>query len=105
MILHLGYELPVKEERTLDSASPVFTSEETRIIKSQIRKNMKLIDDHVRRIDLFVNHEHHPERGGFVEKLRDRLFLLMEENDTFREVLWKQCQSADFFLEKNKIKP
>lgn len=90
MILHLGHELPVKEATTLDSESPAFTSEETRIIKSQIRKNMAVIDEHIRRIDLFVNHERHASRAALVEKLHERLFVLMDENDTFRAALWKQ---------------
>jgi len=93
MILHMGHDLPVKEETTLDCDSPVFTSEEARIIKSQIRKNMAVIDDYIRRIDLFVNHEHHASRTGLIERLRERLWVLMDENDTFREALWKQYQN------------
>ena len=93
MILHVGHELPVKEETTLDCESPAFTSEETRIIKSQIRKNIAVIDLHIRRIDLFVNHERHASREGLIERLRERLWVLMEENDTFRKVLWKQYQN------------
>ena len=93
MILHVGHDLPVKEERTLDCESPAFTSEETRIIKSQIRKNMAVIDAHIRRIDLFVNHEHHASRAGLIEQLHERLFVLIEENDTFRKALWKQYQT------------
>ena len=93
MILHLGHDLPLKEARTLDCESPAFTSEETRIIKSQIRKNTAVINEHIRRIDLFVNHEHHASRAGLIEQLHGRLWVLMEENDTFREVLWKQYQN------------
>ena len=93
MILHVGHDLPVKETRTMDCESPAFTLEETRIIKSQIRKNMAVIDAHIRRIDLFVNYEHHVSRAGLVKKLHARLFVLMEENDTFRKVLWKQYQN------------
>jgi hypothetical protein len=93
MILHLGHDLPVKEARALDCESPAFTSEEMRIVKSQIRRNITVIDEHVRRIDLFVNHERHASRTGLIEHLRERLGVLMEENDTFRNVLWKQYQS------------
>ena len=93
MILHMGHELPVKEERTLNCESSAFTSEETRIIKNQIRTNMAVIDAHIRRIDLFVNHERHASRAGLIERLHERLFVLMEENDTFRKVLWNQYQS------------
>jgi hypothetical protein len=93
MILHVGHDLPVKEERTLNCESLAFTSEETRIIKNQIRKNMAVIDEHIRRIDLFVNHERHASRAGLIEQLHERLFVLMDENDTFRKVLWKQYQT------------
>ena len=93
MILHVGHDLPVKEVRTLDCESAAFTSEEMRIIKSQIRKNMAVIDLHIRRIDLFVNHERHPSRVGLIERLHERLFVLMDENDTFRKVLWQQYQN------------
>jgi hypothetical protein len=93
MILHMAHDLPVKEVKTLDAESPAFTSEETRIIKNQIRKNMAVIDEHIRRIDLFVNHERHASRAGLIEQLHERLFILMDENDTFRKVLWKQYQT------------
>ena len=93
MILHMGHDLPVKETRALDCESPAFTSEEMRIVKNQIRKNRAVIDEHIRRIDLFVNHEHHASREGLIEQLHERLWVLMEENDTFRKVLWKQYQN------------
>ena len=93
MILHLGHDLPVKETKALDCESPAFTSEEMRIVKNQIRRNMVVIDEHVRRIDLFVNYERHASRAGLVEHLRERLGILMEENDTFRKVLWKHYQN------------
>jgi hypothetical protein len=95
MIFHVGHELPVKEERQLDCVAPSFTSEETRIIKRQIRRNMAVIDAHIRKIDLFVNHEHHPSRAAYVEALHGRLSLLMEENDTFRNVLWNQTRKEN----------
>ena len=95
MILHMGHELPVKEERTLDSESAAFTSEETRIIKKQIRRNMAVIDEHIRRIDLFVNHERHASRAALIEQLRERLGVLMDENDTFRTVLWNQFKQEN----------
>ncbi len=93
MILHLGHDLPVKETRALDCGSSSFTPEEVRIVKNQIRRNMAVIDEHIRRIDLFVNHERHVSREGLVKRLHERLWILMEENDTFRKVLWKQYQN------------
>jgi len=95
MIFHMGHELPVKEERRLDCEAPSFTSEETRIIKRQIRRNMAVIDAHIRKIDLFVNHESHPSRAAYVAELHERLSLLMEENDTFRTVLWEQTRKEN----------
>jgi hypothetical protein len=93
MILHVGHDLPVKETRTLDCESLAFTAEEMRIVKNQIRKNRAVIDEHIRQIDLFVNHEHHASRARWVEQLHERLWVLMEENDTFRKVLWTQYQN------------
>jgi len=92
MIFHIGNDLPTAETRELDASSPVLTSEETRILKNQIRKNRTLIHDYIRRIDLFVNQERYPHQVAFVAKIRARLFLLMDENDTFRKVLWKHLQ-------------
>ena len=92
MIFHIGNDLPPAETKELDSESPELTSEETRILKSQIRKNRVLINDHIRRIDLFVNQERYPQQVDFVAKIRARLFLLMDENDTFRKVLWKHLK-------------
>ena len=100
MILHLGYEIPEPEVKTMDAESPNFTSEEVRILKNQIRKNRIAIDEHIKRLDLFVNHERIPGHVDFIEKLRKRLFVLMEENDTFRKVLWKHFQQS-FLLEKD----
>lgn len=95
MILHLGYEIPVAVPKTLDAGAERFTPEEVRILKDQIRKNLAMIDGYVQRIDLFVNREKYPHREAFIEKLRGRLFLLMEENDTFRKVLWKHVMQEN----------
>lgn len=92
MILHLGYEIPVQQPKDLDSENERLTAEEVRIVKDQIRKNTVLINGYVRRIDLFVNQEQYPHQEAFLEGLRARLFLLIDENDTFRAVLWKHLQ-------------
>ncbi len=95
MMFHLGFELPVPVNTSLDSESSSLTSEEVRILKQQIRKNAVLIDEYVDRLDLFVNKEKYPRRAVFIEKIRRRLELLMEENDTFRQVLWTHFQKED----------
>ncbi len=89
MILHFGYEIPAPEVKDLDCDAQELTPEEVKILKRQILRNKAVIDDYFRRIDLFVNQERYPQGEAFVEKLRKRLFLLMEENDTFRKTLWK----------------
>ena len=95
MTFHLGFELPKQESRELDHAAPFLTGEEVRIIKSQIRRNSLLVDQFVARLELFVNKERYPANAVFLQKIRRRLELLMEENDTFRKVLWKHFQSED----------
>ena len=90
MILHVGCEIPAPPQKELNAEIEKFTPAESQIVRNQIRKNRDLIDDYIQRIDLFVNKERHPHREAFIERLRDKLFLLIEENDTFRKVLWKQ---------------
>lgn len=103
MILHLGFELPTPVNTTLDHEVPELTSEEKRILQSQIRKNSILIDEYIQRLDLLVNKERYPVQAVFLEKIRRRLVLLMEENDTFRKVLWSHYQKEDFLKKGREI--
>ena len=89
MIFHLGFELPERTVDVLAHDSPDLTRGEIRILKDQIRKNSVLIDQYISRLDLLVNKERYPPRAVFIEKIRLRLNVLMEENNTFREVLWR----------------
>lgn len=99
MIFHLGTEIPAKKpEPVLDEKLASLTDHEMSIIKTQIRKNSRLIDDYLARLDLFVNKEKYPARAAFIAKLRRRLELLMEENDTFRKVLWTHFQRESALL-------
>lgn len=93
MAFHLGFELPAVPASVLDADSDVLTPCEVQIIRQQIRKNSEIVDSYLYRIDLFVNQEKYPHREVFIEKLRRRMFLLMEENDTFRRLLWRHLQS------------
>ena len=93
MTFHLGFELPQPPAPFLDSASELLTPRELEIIRKQIRKNSNVIESYVLRIDLFVNAEKYPKDEKFVRKLRERMFLLMEENDTFRRLLWRDVQT------------
>ncbi len=98
MIFHLGFELPVPQTREMNEESPDLTTEEIRILKSQIVKNSEMIQDYISRLDLLLNKERYPGRVDFIEKIRERLFLLMEENDTFRRVLWRHMKSQEAAL-------
>lgn len=81
-------EKAVLEDRLL-------STEEAAIILTQIRKNTVVIEDYVERLDLIVNKEGHRRHESFVARIRERLYLLMEENDTFREVYWKHFLEED----------
>ena len=89
MMFHLGFELPVPPSTLLNAESPDMTQEEIRIIKEQIRRNSLLVNQFIERLILLVLKERYPSRAVFVQKIRRRLEILMEENDTFRKVLWK----------------
>lgn len=102
MIFHLGTDLPEKPSVELNPATPSLTPEELRILKQQIRRNAVMIDNYIDRLDLLVNKERYPHRAFFLERLRKRLDLLMEENDTFRSVLWKHFQQMELF-ESSKL--
>ena len=73
----------------LDHESHDLTSAEIKILKKQILSNTVSINEYVDRLELFILKERYPYRAVFIEKIRRRLELLMEENDTFRKVLWK----------------
>ena len=90
MTFHLGFELPTPP--VIDADSEALTPFEVEIIKKQIRKNSEVVESYVKRIHLFVNLEKYPKDEKFIQKLRDRMFLLMEENDTFRRLLWRHLQ-------------
>ncbi len=77
----------------MDADQDGLTPYELEIIRRQIRKNAEVIDSYIKRLDLFVNQERYPKQETFLEKIRDRMFLLMEENDTFRRLLWHHLQT------------
>lgn len=94
-MFHFGFELPQPETRTLDDESPELTGEEIRILKRQIWRNAVLIREYVSRLDLLVNKERYPGKEAFIERIRQQLFLSMDENDTFRKVLWQHVRRQD----------
>ncbi len=99
MTLHLLYELPKPINRELKENVPGLTEEEQRIITTQIRKNSSVIQGLIRKIDLFTNFEKIPDHEKFILEIRSKLELLMQENDTFRKVLWRHFQADTDYLE------
>jgi hypothetical protein len=95
MIFHLGFELPESAPKDLDHESPYLTCEEVKILKRQIRANARLVNEYIERLDLLVCKERYPHQAVFIQQIRRRLELLMEENDTFRAVLWKHFQTLE----------
>jgi hypothetical protein len=95
MVFHLGFELPSPPTALLDPDREALTPAEVEILRKQIRRNAAVIDSYIRRIDLFVNQEKYPQRENFVQRIRERMFLLMEENDTFRHLLWRHLQGQE----------
>lgn len=102
MIFHFGFELPVPASTQLNHEVLDLTQEEIRILKEQIRRNSLLINDFVSKLELFVNKERYPSRAVFIQKIRRRLELLMEENDTFRQVLWKHYQKEEMLRQVHR---
>lgn len=93
MIFHLSYEVPEPEkDENLGGDDSRISEAQVNLLKAQIRKNAVMIQDYIDRIDLFVNKEKYPSKAEFVDKLRKRLFILMEENDTFRKVVWQHAK-------------
>lgn len=95
MAFHLGFELPTPPPTILDADSDTLTACEAEIIRRQIQKNSRVIDSYVKRLDLFINQEKYPRREKFIQEIRERMFLLMEENDTFRRLLWRHLQAEE----------
>ena len=75
----------------------LLTEAEVEIIQTQIRRNSILIDGYVFAIDLLANKERCPDQTNVLFTLRKRLSIAMEENDTFRRVLWHHIQLVNRF--------
>ncbi len=71
------------------------TEAEVRILQDQIQKNSQLIDRYILAIDLLVNKERCPKDANTLASLRRKLPIAIEENDTFRKVLWRHVQMVE----------
>ncbi|PIQ85089.1 MAG: hypothetical protein COV74_10860 [Candidatus Omnitrophica bacterium CG11_big_fil_rev_8_21_14_0_20_45_26] len=77
-----------KKIKTIDPATHQLSPRQEQLIKTQIRKNSKVIDFLIERIDLLINREKCPKDANTLLMFRKRLNIAMAENDTFRHVLW-----------------
>ncbi len=102
MIFHLGFELPVPVSPLLNHETSDLTQEETRILRDQIRRNSVTVFQFVERLELLVNKERYPPKAVFIQKIRRRLELLMEENDTFRKVLWRHYLKEEMLRQTHR---
>ena len=86
-----------KKSRTkFNFASPksVLTEREIELLSRQIRYNSKAMDHFIDVIDLLVNKEKCPKDANTLAWLRKRLAISIEENDTFRKVLWRHQKTV-----------
>ncbi|MFC1808715.1 hypothetical protein ACFL3D_01150 [Candidatus Omnitrophota bacterium] len=67
---------------------------EEKIIKEQIQKNSSFITHIIAKIDLLMNKEGHKHDSNVVIELKEKLDVLIAENDTFRRVFWKHVQTS-----------
>lgn len=58
-----------------------------KVVREQIQKNSLVIDVFIEKVDLLANKERCPRDANTLLKLRKRLAISMDENDTFRKVL------------------
>lgn len=94
MPFHLSYELLKKPPPlSFEETGRLLNETELAIIRTQIRRNTLVIDEYIKKIHLFVNQEKYPPGEPFIGNLRAQMSLLMDENDTFRKVLWNHYQA------------
>lgn len=68
------------------------TEWEAGVLRTQIRKNSRVIECLIEKVDLLANKERCPKDANTLQSLRKRLFISLAENDTFRRVLWRHLQ-------------
>jgi hypothetical protein len=71
------------------------TEREVKLLRAVIRSNSQIIDRYVQTIDLLVNKERCPEDANTLTSWRNRLAIALDENDTFRKVLWRHLQAIE----------
>ena len=75
--------------------APALTEWDVKTLRTQIRRNSRVVDTFIQRIDLLINQERCPQDANTLLRFRKRLHVAMEENDTFRKVLARHLKSVE----------
>ncbi len=70
----------------------ILTKWEAEVLRTQIRKNSRVIECLIEKVDLLANKERCPQDANTLQGLRKRLAVSLAENDTVRRVLWRHTQ-------------
>jgi hypothetical protein len=85
----------MRKKKITHLSGRAFLSEaDVRLIRKQVRMNSIAVERYVRTIDLLINREQCPQDASPLVRLRKRLEIAIQENDTFRKVLWRHVQTS-----------
>ena len=84
-----------KNKLQLVKIGEFLTEREETILRRQIRRNSRVIDSLVEKIDLLANRERCPKDANTLLRLRKQLSIEVEENDNFRKVLWRHLKAKE----------
>src|SRR3989338_11074425 len=79
-------------ESLISSPLGSISEREVALLSKQIRSNSVVMDRIIETIDLLANKEGCPKDANTLAALRHRLHIAIQENDTFRKVLWRHTQ-------------
>ena len=78
---------------------------EVNVLRTQIRKNSKVIECLIEKVDLLANKERCPKDANTLRSFRKRLAVSLAENDTFRRVLWRHTQLTQPSVQESCLDP
>lgn len=82
--------------RRLREKMPAWLTDwDVKTLRTQIRRNSRVIDTLIQRIDLLINRERCPQDANTLLRFRKRLDVAMAENDTFRKALARHLKLAE----------
>ncbi len=83
----------------------LLTEWEAGVLRTQVRKNSKVIECLIEKVDLLANKEQCPKDANTLQSLRKRLSISLAENDTFRRVLWRHLQLTKLAVSDSLLDP